>query len=102
MKDWLVREDIEKKKAEYLRSIDPYIDYIEDSSQYNAAKRWNSKFSDLVSFCNELLDNLDFLAFCLEEDGLNTKVEYRKGYFRIFLNGRYFYRKCDVVFKNCI
>ncbi len=38
MKDWLVREDIEKQKKEYVKNIDPYIGYIESLSQYEATK----------------------------------------------------------------
>lgn len=100
MKDWLVREDIEKQKKEYLKNIDPYIDYIESLSQYEAAKERNRNFSKLASFCDELLSNLDSVVSSLKDKGLDTCVEYRKGYFRILFNGRYLYRKCDILYKR--
>lgn len=100
MSNWLVREDLEKMRRGFLDSIDPYTDYIESYSQMKQAKKRNTKYSNLASFCRELLVNYDEVLSELKSNNIDTKLEYCKGYFRICINGVYKYKKCNVVYKD--
>lgn len=96
---WLSREDIVNKKEDFLKSIDPYTEYIESYKQMEEQERRNSKYSKLARFCNDILIEYDKVAECLNTKGLNVKLEYCKGYFRIFQDGKYKYLKCNVSFN---
>lgn len=100
MNNWLKREEIELKRKSFLNNIDPYVDYIDSLSQYEAAKARNMELSNLVSFCKGLLSELDSLSEKLAALGFNGDIEYSRGYFRIKVNGVYKYRRCGISYKN--
>ena len=100
MNEWLKREEIELIKKGFLNNIDPYIDYIDSLSQYEAAKEKNREYSNLVSFCKDIIADLDRLSKELSSIGYTGDIEYCKGYFRIKVNGVYKYRKCNVSYKS--
>lgn len=100
MKGWFSKEDILKEKNEYLDAIDTYTEYIDSAKQYEYACRRNNRLSKLASFCDDLVKAIDNIELELKSKGFNGKIEYRKGYFRLYYNGRYLYRKCNVVYTK--
>ncbi|MGV3076451.1 hypothetical protein ACEE21_15340 [Clostridium baratii] len=100
MREWLSMEDIEKKRLNYLKSIDPYVEYIESLAQYRLAVKRNKQLSDLVSYCSNLIEDMGKAEGELKVKGFEGKVEYSKGYFRTIINGVYRYKKSSVVYSN--
>lgn len=100
MREWLSKEDLENKRQDYLKGIDPYTEYIESLAQYKSAVKRNEKLSNLASYCNNLIQGMEKAENELKVKGFEGKVEYSKGYFRTIINGVYRYKKSGVVCKN--
>ena len=95
---WRNKNELIKLRDEFEKSKDPYIDYIDNYSQYEQAKKWNLVLSNRIKFINDLIKEIEELA---KKTRISiNNFQYKQGYIRVKYNGKYKYRRCKSKLKK--
>lgn len=92
---WRNKDELLKLKDELDKSIDQFVEYIDDGKQYERALRWNEILINRMEFIDDLIKEFNELAQKTKID--INEFQYRKGFIRVMYNGKYKYKRCLAV-----
>lgn len=96
MEKWFNMYDVKDEKEKRSRAIDHDVQYIENYAQMQIAIKNNQRIYKVMEFCDKLIKEMNEITQQLKKDNIDTIVEYRKGNYRININGKYYYRKVSI------